>query len=690
LREAGFVAVGLSGFFGFALKGGKELAPGLAEVLAAVQPERIYFIGDTDTALNYQFAVAATRLAQKVAPVPVLLPRLPLDGPGKGVDDCREALGEGFGRWWGKLLEEAVLVEPGIKAASLAIELLGRERSTIGKLNRSGLALVEKRLIQMGAAFEGQPLAQDQVSQFAVKALGVGKSAFGKAVRAQVSEQKRAAAWETVSVGDEDDGTICLSRAAGDWTRQICKAVAKETYRYAANLCRWFEGKLYPQSAAEIVSFVDNAGRCVFSQRGKEGNVPATFTEAHARLFLGSWMNNMDLLRQVEVVSPSPVLAWDGEQAVLVNDYCSKTRILATGEKLELPSVVEAVELLTGLLRDYDLPTPGDWGRALALVMTPALAQGGFLGKGRAPLFLVRKNKHQAGGSLLLRLVAGIYGWEPKPVPQSDRPERMMEDMSRMLLAGTGYIYFDNVRGDLMKRLPWLESLLTEPVFSCRAPYLIGEADVTRRVLAVSSNGSTFSGDLASRTVEICLHKRPSGYKFHDWPEGGIEEHLAAHSTAYLGAVFALVAAWARAGRPAGRNLTGFRFTQWERACSWILEHCVEGLPLLDEQHGEAQARLADPDYDLLRSVFRLAIEGESRCEWTASGLAEVAAESGLLEGTEETNRFRLGKALKRRFPEDGEYPFDGDEFTVTRSTRQNAAQSHSIAYYAISGKAKA
>ena len=112
-------------------------------------------------------------------------------------------------------------------------------------------------------------------------------------------------------------------------------------------------------------------------------------------------------------------------------------------------------------------------------------------------------------------------------------------------------------------------------------------------------------------------------------------------------------------------------------------------MPLLDGQHGEAQMRLADPDYDLLRSVFRLAIEGESRCEWTASGLAEVAAGAGLLEGTEEANRFRLGKALKRRFPEDGEYPFDGDQFTVTRETRENAAQSHAISYYSIAAKEK-
>ncbi len=199
-----------------------------------------------------------------------------------------------------------------------------------------------------------------------------------------------------------------------------------------------------------------------------------------------------------------------------------------------------------------------------------------------------------------------------------------------MLLSGAGFIYFDNARGRGLQNLPELESLLTEPVFNCRAPYRHGEANVERRVIAVSSNGAVFSRDLASRTVKISIRKQPAGYAFADYAEGSIEDHVAANRARYLGAIFSLVRDWAAAGRPAGEGLTGFRFGQWERACSWILQKHFPGLGLLDTSHQEAQDRLADPDHDLLRNLFRLVVDGETRGELTASGLAEMGAETGM------------------------------------------------------------
>ena len=53
LTEAGFPAVGISGFYGFAPKEGKEMVPELAAVLEARKPARILFCGDSDTALNW-------------------------------------------------------------------------------------------------------------------------------------------------------------------------------------------------------------------------------------------------------------------------------------------------------------------------------------------------------------------------------------------------------------------------------------------------------------------------------------------------------------------------------------------------------------------------------------------------------------------------------------------------------------
>jgi hypothetical protein len=184
--------------------------------------------------------------------------------------------------------------------------------------------------------------------------------------------------------------------------------------------------------------------------------------------------------------------------------------------------------------------------------------------------------------------------------------------------------------------------LLTEPHFNCRAPYLHGEADVTRRVLAVSSNGAVFSHDLASRTAKIFIRKRPANYQFASYAEGSIEDHLVANMGYYLGAVYSLVKDWADQGRPAGKELTGFRFQQWEQACAWILQQHFPGLPLLDKDHSESQERLADPNHDLLRNLFRLVVSGESRGELTASSLVEIGTEAGLLEGDEQQNRLRV------------------------------------------------
>lgn len=112
LAEAGFAAVGISGFYGFAMKGGAELVPELAGVTEKLKPARIFFCGDSDTALNSQFAVAAVRLAKLLQPIPVWLPRMPRNGPGKGADDCREVLKESFPAWWQARLAEAIKCDP--------------------------------------------------------------------------------------------------------------------------------------------------------------------------------------------------------------------------------------------------------------------------------------------------------------------------------------------------------------------------------------------------------------------------------------------------------------------------------------------------------------------------------------------------------------------------------------------------
>src|SRR5206468_2834896 len=121
-------------FFGFAPKGGEELVPELAEALERLKPVRILFCGDSDTALNYQFSDASVRFAQLVQPIPLLLPRIPLNGPGKGADDCRQALNGTFAEWWRERVSDAVEVKPQMDAVALAIILFEREQAAIAAL----------------------------------------------------------------------------------------------------------------------------------------------------------------------------------------------------------------------------------------------------------------------------------------------------------------------------------------------------------------------------------------------------------------------------------------------------------------------------------------------------------------------------------------------------------------------------
>lgn len=684
LTEAGFPAVGISGFYGFAPKDGKELVSELAAVMEKLKPGRILFCGDSDTALNYFFPIAAVRLANFVQPLPVLLPRIPLDGPGKGADDCRAKLGATFNDWWRERIAQAIEVKADADAKLLMMELFEREEAAMSSLKGKARRDLEQRLVKLAAAFNKHALDQDRVLKFAEKKLNLSRRALNKDVQTAV---KALSEHRNQNENTEEAGRhIDHDEPAAIWTRQVWEAVADSLYYYSKQVCRLYDGRLHPQDAAAMVSFVDNPTRCHFRTHNQKGEeLRSSFTEADSRVFIASAPNSPDLVRMVDVFSTVPVLAWDGEKAVLVNSYDKTLRILADGEPLTLPSPNEAVELLVNLLRDYDFGSNGDLGRAISLLLSPALAQGGFLGKGRVPLFLIEKSEASTGGSLMLRLACQIYGLQPKPISRLDNREKAVEDISRLLLSGAGFIYFDNARGKGLQNLPELESLLTEPHFTCRAPYLHGEADVTKRVLAVSSNGAVFSHDLASRTAKIFIRKRPADYQFADYPEGSIEDHLVANLRIYLGAVYSLVKDWADEGRPAGNNLIRFRFPQWEQACAWILQKHFPGLPLLDQDHRESQDRLADPNHDLLRNLFRMVVGGETRGELTASSLVEIGMEAGLLEGDEQQNRLRVGKALKQRFPHDGEHRFDTGNFTVVRDTRMSPnGNGHQISFYEI------
>lgn len=672
LAEEGYTAIGIGGFFNFRESNGL-LVEEIEEVRCREPDAGFIFFGDSDVIFNSQFAHAALSFAQLVRPSKVIVSCVPHNAPGKGVDDCRAALRNKFRDWSFTCLFEGVMVETNSTSGTIALELLRRQQKHFPALREAAKEEVIKGLSRLAAGLRAYPLEHHAVIEIAYESVGAPRRFFNNLVK----EEVRCAALSLTAKSDDDhQQVINLSEQPGAWTRRALQVLGQVTYLYGEQLCKLDKGKFAALNAASLVPLLDAPDCCRFIRTNAAGiPSPTNLGEKDARLILGALLQHEEVLQPVETLAQVPVLAWTPAGPQIIAGYSREQKILATAGTIELPEPTAAAEALLSLTRDFDFVTAGDTGRAIAFLLTMALVNGRFLDSGRAPFFMIEKDQKGAGAGTFFRMVAALYGARPCTVTPDD-PKAAREDISKHLLAGANLVNLDNIRGKVLTSLPFFESLLTEPIFTCRAPYEHGTVDVTRRVFACTSNGAVLSSDLADRAVRITLRKRPDNHAFHPWPEGDLIEHVIANRLQYLACIYSLVQAWALQGRPPGSQLSGFRFPQWERACVWILETFFGSLPLIDADHQTAQQRMATPDFDLLRALFRAVLDRGEPSTVSATDLARVGVELGRLEGDEKSLGMKMGRILTREFPQDEAYDF-AREFRVVRRKTSGADSNH-------------
>ncbi|HRE04219.1 MAG TPA: DUF3854 domain-containing protein, partial [Opitutaceae bacterium] len=192
--EAGFPCIGIGGISSACRRSGDgtfELLPDLAALIAEVQPSAVAFIGDGDTALISDFSREACKVAM-AANVPVVLPRISLDGP-KAPDDLREIHGETFPVVWNAIMAKAETVTADTKPAALAVRLLLREIDALGKLRGDAREKAKRQIVRLGAAYFDESLEVEEIAAVA-KELGVGKQVFRSAIKAEYARNSAAAA----------------------------------------------------------------------------------------------------------------------------------------------------------------------------------------------------------------------------------------------------------------------------------------------------------------------------------------------------------------------------------------------------------------------------------------------------------------------------------------------------------------
>lgn len=337
-----------------------------------------------------------------------------------------------------------------------------------------------------------------------------------------------------------------------------------------------------------------------------------------------------ELLPPIFLLSRCPVLIERDSQLVQVSGYDRDSGILAFGEPAAEVLLEDAVTLLSEMLADFHFASLADRARALAALITPALVFGELL-NGRAPVDLGETDASQSGKGYRAKLTAAVYGHIVKTVTQKKGGVGSMEEsFATALIQGYNFISFDNVRKAVDS--PALESFLTEDNFLARVPHLAAvEIDPHRVIVQFTSNKAEITADLANRSSCVRILKQPEDYRFQQYAEGDILEHVRANQPLYLGAVFAAVKTWHQAGMPRS-DATGHDFRPWAGALDWIAQNILGTGPLL-EGHRQTQVRMSTPHLNWLRDVALAVRNNQQLGQWLrASDLAEIISDVPDLE----------------------------------------------------------
>jgi hypothetical protein len=353
--------------------------------------------------------------------------------------------------------------------------------------------------------------------------------------------------------------------------------------------------------------------------------------------------------------------------------------LVSTGELPDTPPLLEAIQALKNLLEDFDFQTPSDRSRAIAAFITPALRIGGFINS-HVAIDIAEADQSQSGKTYRQKIVAALYNENPRIISQRKGGVGSLdESFSQALVQGRPFIMFDNLRGKVDSQT--LEAFVTcDGMFPARIPHR-GEVlvDSTRFLLQITSNGIETTRDLANRASICRIRKQREGYRFKDYPEGELLEHVRFNQPYYLGCVFEVIKEWHSQGKPKVKECH-HDFREWAMTLDWIVQELFDAAPLLDG-HRTAQERASNPALNWLRSVA-LAVKAESQQdeELTASTIVELCHNHdldipGLKNLTDDDQaKMRVGTVMSNLFRNTN--PIQVEEFEVTRSSRTECSES--------------
>jgi hypothetical protein len=384
-----------------------------------------------------------------------------------------------------------------------------------------------------------------------------------------------------------------------------------------------------------------------------------------------------ELLPNITGLINCPIIKENEDKLTVIGKgYDSETGLLITGgEKPPKIELKDAVESLKSILAEFDFQSSGDKSRTFASLLTPALKMGGFI-KGNIPIDVAEANESQSGKTYRIKLVAALYNEELSFVARRDGGVGSLdESISERLVKGHPFILLDNLRGRLDSQ--FLEAFLTAgSSFHARIPHKGSiEIDPSRFFISLASNGVITTQDMANRSSIVRINKQPQDFRFKEYPEGDLHDHLKANQPYYLGCVFAVIQAYIEAGQPRTGETT-HDFREWAQRLDWIVQEILLEAPLI-EGHRAAQERVSNPAQTFFREVC-IATDRQSRLgeELSATNIFDICQEEGITipglseekQDDEKAAPRQIGKLASKVF--NNTVQVELDSWTLTRSKK--------------------
>ena len=187
------------------------------------------------------------------------------------------------------------------------------------------------------------------------------------------------------------------------------------------------------------------------------------------------------------------------------------------------------------------------------------------------------------------------------------------------------------------------------------------------------------------------------------YAEGSILDHIRKNQSIFLGAVFAVISAWVRAGKKKTTTTAHeSSFTPWAQSLDWIVQNIMGQAPLL-EGYEQVRSRVTSTYMQNLRDIALVVIKKRKNTWLTASDILEEVGHTGIkLPGidigydfdtmTEETKdnvKRQLGRSFGRAFDNYGRDDvliLDGIRITRKEETKiYSECNTKEIKYYRLS-----